>query len=383
MVVNDPAFFLSHRREIARAAQARGWQVDLVTAPEPAAAVAEIRALGLGHHALEMARGQLSPLADLRLCAALARLFDQLKPDLVHLVTVKPVLWGGIAARRAGVPGVVAALSGLGMLFMDKGPRMRAIRSALAPLLRYGLNRPGVRLVFQNEDDRATVAALGVRTEGRAALVRGSGVDLARFDPERAPDRPPIVAMPARMLFVKGAGEFVAAARRLRAEGWGPETARFVYLGAADPANPSRVPEATRAGWEAEGAVEFWGHRTDIPDCLARATVVVLPSYREGVPKALLEAAAAGRPVVTTDVPGCRDAIRAGETGILVPPRDADALARAIAGLLSDPARARAMGRAGRALAERAFSVEDVVARHLALYDEVLGSDPCAASPVS
>ncbi|WP_285669712.1 glycosyltransferase family 4 protein [Paralimibaculum aggregatum] len=370
-MVNDPAFFLSHRLEIARAARDAGWEVWLVTPPEPAAAVARIRAEGFAHAAVEMGRGRIQPRRDIAVIGRLARLFREIRPDLVHLVTIKPVLYGGVAARLARVPAVAAAISGLGYLFISKGARARAIRAALVPLYRLALNRPCAAAIFQNADDRAVIEGLGVRPGGGVEMIRGSGTMLAAFRPEAAPETPPLVVVPARLLRDKGAREFVEAARLLRRRG---VAARFAWIGAPDPANPACVDAATRAGWEAEGAAEFWGQRGDVPEILARASLVVLPSYREGMPKALIEAAAAGRAVVTTDVPGCRDAIEPGVTGLLVPPRDGAALAEAIAALLADPARRAAMGRAGRALAERAFAVEDVAARHLALWERLLAA---------
>ncbi len=371
LVVNDPAFFLSHRREIALGARAAGWTVTLVTPAEPAEAVAEIRAMGFAHEAVEMGRGRIQPGRDIAVIGRLRALFRRLRPDLVHLVTIKPVLYGGVAARLAGVEAVVAAISGLGFLFISESAKARAIRASLVPLYRLALNRPRAAAIFQNAEDLATIGGLGVRPGGGVEILRGSGTDLARYRPEAEPEDPPLVVVPARMLRFKGAGEFVEAARILKARG---VRARMVWVGAPDPANPDSVDAETLAAWEAEGAAEFWGHRRDIPEILARASVVALPSYREGVPKALIEAAAAGRPVVTTDAPGNRDAIEPGETGLLVPVKDAPALAEAIAGLLADPARARAMGAAGRRLAEAVFSVEDVVARHLALYDRLAPS---------
>jgi len=369
MVVNDPAFLLSHRIEIATGARDAGFEVHIVTPTAPSAAVETIRSLGFAHHPVRMPRGRIAPGADLATIGALYRLFRRLAPDLVHLVTIKPVLYGGVAARLARVPAAASAISGLGYLFISESAKARALRTALAPLYRMALNRPGQRIIFQNQADRASLAGLGVGVEGRAVLIPGSGVDLAAYDADRPPDDPPIVVMPARMLIDKGAREFVAAAARLRAGGL---RARFVYLGEPDPANPASIGAAELARWQRAGDVEFWGHHRNMPVILGRAALVVLPSYREGMPKALLEAAAAGRTVVTTDVPGCRDAIEPGETGVLVPARNAGALASAIADLIGDPERRRAMGRAGRRLAERAFAVEDVVARHLALYRDLV-----------
>lgn len=378
MVVNDPAFFLSHRLAVGQAAEAAGWQVTLITPPEPADAVTRIRAEGFAHETLEMGRGQIAPLRDLGTLWRLMRAFRRLQPTVVHLVTMKPVLFGAIAARLAGVRAVVAALSGLGFLFISESAKARAVRAVMAPLLRFGLNRAGVAAIFQNTDDRTTIEARGVRPGAGVEMIRGSGTDLSRFAPDATPEDPPLVVMPARMLIDKGAMEFVEAAGMLRNR---RITARFAYLGDPDPANPACVPEAQQAAWQAAGVVEFWGHRADIPEVLARASLVVLPSYREGLPKALIEAAAAGRAVVTTDVPGCRDAIEPGETGLLVPVRDAAALADVMEALLTNPDRRTKMGRAGRALAERAFRAEAVAARHLEIYDRLTGQDrgqPCA-----
>lgn len=367
MVVNDPGFFLSHRLEIGQAAVAAGWRVTVVAPPEPAEAVARIEALGFETLALEIGRGKIAPLRDLATTFALWRLMRRVRPDLVHLVTIKPVLYGGIAARLAGLPAVMA-LTGLGFLFISDSLRSRLIRAVITPVMRWGTNRATVASVFENPDDRETIAALGVVPGAGVVMTEGSGVDLSRFDADAVPEEPPLVVMPARMLLDKGAAEFVEAARILKARG---VEARFAYLGAPDPANPASVPPEMLAGWEAEGVVEFWGFRRDIPDILARASLVALPSYREGLPKALSEAAAAARAVVTTDVPGCRDAIEPGVTGLLVPVRDAAALAEALGGLLADPARRAEMGRAGRRLAERVFRAEEVAARHVALYDRL------------
>jgi len=371
MVVNDPGFVLSHRIAIARAARMRGMEVHLVTPAEPAAAVAALRAEGFAHHPVPMARGRIAPLADMTIVLRLTRLFRALRPDIVHLVTSKPVLYGAEAARRAGVPAVVAAISGLGHLFSAEGARARALSAAVARLYVRALGRAEVRVIFQNAQDRAVLARHGLHPGDRAVLIPGSGVDLAAFDPGAEPVTPPEVVMAARLLHAKGVGVFAEAARRLIGGGL---SARFVCYGAPDPVNPGTVGAADLARWRAEGAVDLPGPTDDIPAAFARASLVVLPStYGEGLPKVLIEAAAAARPVITTDWPGCRDAILPGETGLLVPPRDPGALADTIAGLLADPARMRAMGAAGRRMAVERFAIEDVVARHLALYDDLLG----------
>ena len=364
-VVNDLEFFRSHRVALAEAAAGEGWEVHVAAPPDPAAA-ARLEGTEVGLHALRLDRHGTNPVAEAASLGATYRLFRRLRPEVVHLVTIKPVLYGGVAARMAGVPAVVSAITGLGYVFSQAGPRAGLIRQAVRPLYRLALGHPRQRVIFQNEADHAALAGLGARLEARAELIRGSGVDLDAFAPAAEPEGPATVVLPARLLREKGVAEFVAAARILRAEG---AEARFVVVGGAPEGNPSSVPAEDLAAWRAEGAVEFWDHREDMPEVMRRAHIVVLPSYyREGLPKVLLEAAASARPVVTTDWPGCRDAVEEGETALLVPPRDPDALAGAIRRLVGDAEARRRMGEAGRALAERAFSVREVARRHLDIY---------------
>jgi glycosyltransferase involved in cell wall biosynthesis len=368
-VVNDLSFFLSHWREIAVRAAAAGIDVHVAAGEDPEAR-ARVDALGFAVHALPLHRGRLSPLADLRLLCGLVRLIRSLQPDILHTVTIKPVIWGGIASRVARVPGAVSYISGLGYVFIAESPRASLLRWLVAALYRAALNHGNRRIIFENSSDRQEIARLGVSITGRDRIIRGAGVNLAEFRQLPEPDGTPVVLMPARMLNDKGAREFVAAARSLKGRGM---DVRFRYAGSPDRHNPASVSPETLADWQAEGLVEFLGHRNDMPELMAAAHIVALPSYREGLPRALIEAAACGRAVVTTDVPGCRDAIEPGETGLLVPVRDAEALADAIATLIEDPERRRAMGAAGRALAERAFRIEAVAAQHLDIYAELLG----------
>lgn len=369
-VVNDLGFFLTHRLPVAEAAAESRWEVHVAAPPDPVAAAA-LDGAGLRLHGLRLDRHGTNPLAEAASLGATYRLFRRLRPELVHLVTIKPVIYGGLAARLARVPAVVSAISGLGYAFSGREARARVIGRAVRPLYRLALGHPRQRVIFQNEDDREALARLGPRVAARAEVIRGSGVDLDVFAPAPEPEEPVTVLLAARLLREKGAAEFVAAARLLRAEG---VEARFAVVGDAPEGNPSSVSAEDLDSWRAEGAVELWGHRDDMPEVMRRAHIVVLPSYyREGVPKVLLEAAATARPVVTTDWPGCRDAVEAGETGLLVPPRDVEALAGAIQRLIADSKLRRRMGRAGRALAERAFCAHDVARRHLEIYRELAG----------
>ena len=318
-VVNNPAFFMSHRVPVALAAQRAGYEIHVATMDGPA--VAEIEALGMTHHAIPMTRSGKHPLQELGTLLALVRLFRRLRPDIVHLVTIKPVLYGGIAARLTRVPGMVAAISGLGFVFLSNSLKMRLVRAVVARLYRLALGHPNSRVIFQNASDRDLLKSLGAVRDGQVVLIRGAGVDLQAYRAVPEPPAPPVVVtMVARLLRDKGVQEFVQAARLLRERGV-PVTMQLV--GGVDAGNPtSATPEEVQA-WEREGCVRALGERSDVAGLYAASHIAVLPSYREGLPKSLLEAAACGRAVVTTDVPGCRDAIEPGETGVLVPVRRA------------------------------------------------------------
>jgi glycosyltransferase involved in cell wall biosynthesis len=305
----------------------------------------------------------------LQTLSGLRRIVKQMQPDVMHLVTIKPVLLGGLAARWLGVPALVSAVSGLGYVFMAHGLKARLRRAVVARLYALALGHRNQVVIFQNPDDRDTLIQASGLNPSKVAMIRGSGVDLQWFAQLPVPAGVPVVVFPARLLADKGVFEFVAAARLLRGQG---VAARFVLAGLVDAANPTSVTRAQMNAWAAEGVVENWGYRADMPQVLASATVVVLPSYREGLPKALIEAAACGRAVVTTDVAGCRDAIEPGVTGLLVPVRDSAALAQAIEQLLTNPEQGEAMGQAGRRLAEQEFDVKAVVDKHLAIYQRLL-----------
>ena len=363
-VVNDLAFLLSHRLAVARAAVDAGYEVH-IAAPEDIASERELAGSGFQLHRLGLHRHRTNPVAEARSFWEIYRTFRRLKPDIVHLVTIKPVLYGGIAARLARVPSVVSAISGLGYIFIGSSPRSRIFRVLVSPLYRFALGHRFQRVILQNDSDRRTVEGLGVNISGKVEMIQGSGVDLEVYAPVPEPEGPVIVVVPSRLLRDKGIVEFVEAARMLKRQG---SPARFVLVGDAPKENPSTIAQDVLETWKAEGVVEFWGYQRDMPEVFGQSHIVVLPSYREGFPKALIEAAACGRPVVTTDVPGCRDAIRAGETGRLVPVRDSAALADAMRGLIEDRQLRLKMGVAGRALAERAFSIEQVTRRHLDIY---------------
>lgn len=366
-VVNVDWFFLSHRLVLARAARDAGFHVTV--AARDTGRGDEIRREGLDFVPLRLSRDGTHIGAEIAAVQSLASLYGRLRPDIAHHVTIKPVLYGSLAARLHPRMAVVNAISGLGYVFSTQGRRM--VRTAARTAYRLALSGSRTRTIFQNPEDRDEFVGKRLVDESRTVLIRGSGVDPSRFIPAPEPAAEPVVMLASRMLWEKGVGEFVEAARALAARG---VRARFVLVGRADRDNPTGVPEAQLHEWQSEGVVEWWGERSDMPQVLSQATVVALPSfYKEGLPKILLEAAAAGRPIVATDIPGCREIVLPDHNGLLIPPRDAEALAAAVERLLADPELRARMAMAGRALVEAEFTEARVVGQTLALYRELLG----------
>jgi glycosyltransferase involved in cell wall biosynthesis len=366
-LVNDLRWFFTHRYPLAQAALSAGWLVH-VAAP-PSALAAELSGTGITFHPVPLHRGTVSLLAELKAMRALVRLYRAVRPTLVHHVTTKPVLYGAMAARLTGVPGVVNAVAGLGYIFMSDRWRVRPLRLAVTWMYRFVLGGRRSRLILQNPDDLAEFLGRRLVPPHSCVLIRGAGVDLQVFQPVPEPDGPVTFALIGRMLRDKGVADFVTAARMLQRE---DVSARFVLVGEPDAANPTSIPQATLERWVAEGVVEWWGHSHDVAAAMRRVHVIVLPSYREGLPKVLLEAAASGRPAVTNDVPGCREAVRDRVTGIIVPARDTAALAAAMRTLFEQAELRRRMGSAARALAEREFGVDKVVADTVRVYRSLL-----------
>lgn len=366
-VVNDAPFFLSHRLPLALAAQAAGYEVHVATPDSPLAVV--IQRHGLGFHAIRLHRSSTRVWKELRSIQSLVTLYRRLRPDLVHHVTIKPVLYGGLAARLTQVPAVVHAVSGLGHVFVAKGMGTSVLRTVVTRLYLLAFGHGNLKVIFQNPDDQALLKKMRLIRDDESVLIRGSGADMAVFTPQPEPEGVPVVVLAARMLWAKGVGEFVDAARSLREQ---KVPARFVLVGESDPGNPSAVPVWQLEQWHDSGLVEWMGACDDMPRVFREAHVVCLPSYREGLPKVLIEAAACGRPIVTTDAPGCREVVRHEENGLLVPPRDCIALAAALRRLILSPALREFLGRRGREIAVAEFSLEKVVDETLAVYQALL-----------
>ena len=377
IVEGHPTYFCSHRLPWARRAAAEGYDVH-VTALKTGGEDG-VREEGFPFHPIaDGARGQ-NPLSELGLIVRLGRLLRRLNPDLAHFITLRAVLYGALPARLVGVPAVLNSVTGLGVLFARDGATTRALRWGVVQALRVALAHPNQRATFQNPDDAALFTSRGLVRDDAALVTAGSGVDPERFACAPEPpvrDKGPVVMLPTRLLWPKGLGVFANAARRLRAR---DTRARFVIVGGTDPENPASAPKTTLRAWHRAGLVEWWGPQQpkDMPDVLRQAHVVCLPShYREGVPRVLLEAAATGRPVVTTDVPGCREIVHHGENGFLVPPKAPGVLADRIGQLLADRALRREMGTNGRARVVENFTAAQVAARITQAYGRLLAAAP-------
>jgi glycosyltransferase involved in cell wall biosynthesis len=370
-VVNTGSFFISHRLPLAVAARGAGFEVHVLTeADTDDAAILEAEQIVL--HRVPLERGGLSVLADLRYLMQVMRVMRVVKPDIVHNVTMKPVLYGTLAARLLGVRGIVDALAGLGYAFAHQSRWM--LSAALRLGLRVAFRCRRVCVILQNSDDLRLMNSLRVVRAQQAILIRGSGVDLDQYvvSPEDL-SREPLIVLPARLLRDKGILEFAEASALLAARGC---IARFAIAGPLDDSNPAALTREEIDDLLARYSVSWLGNVKDVAALYRQASIVCLPSYREGLPKALLEACAAGRAIVTTDVPGCREVVAHEVNGLLVPVRNATALADALQELIGDPQRRARFGMAGRRRAEEEFDLEGVVAQTLALYERILNPKP-------
>lgn len=366
VLVTEDWYFCLHWMHIAVAARAAGHHVTVAT--RVSAHGDRIREAGLDLVPIDLGRSGTNPLRDLVTMVRLTRLYRRLRPDVVQHIAVKPVLYGSVAARLAGVPAVVNTVAGLGYVFSSSELLARLLRPLVAFGYRLALAPRRHHLVVQNGDDLEFFVSHAGVDRRRAHVIRGVGVDIERFSPVAEPPGVPLVLLPARLLRDKGVAEFVAAACLLRERG---VPARFAIAGDRDPQNPGSVPEQQVEAWSGEGAVEFLGWQSDMAAVLRAAHIVCLPSYREGLPTALTEAAACGRPIVTCDVQGCREVVRDGDNGLLVPARDPLALADALERLITDTALRALMGARGRARALAEFSTGRIVGETLALYGAV------------
>ena len=366
-IVNEPWFFLSHRLPIASAAKEQGYTVHVAT--RAGETVKEITNMGFIHHEISLSRNGSGLLSEMTSLLGIWKLIQKVRPDILHLVTIKPVLYGGIASRLTPVKKVVAAVSGLGTLFLAEGTKAESKRKLGTWLYRLALGSKKTTVIFQNPDDKQLLVDLKAVKPEQTVLIRGSGIDLSAFSfsAENLLGKP-VVTFAARLLFDKGLAEYVEAIKLLNEK---EVEASYQIVGDLDLGNSTSASDKDLEQWRAIPNLTILGYQKDMATVFKHSNIVVLPSYREGLPKVLIEAAACGRAVITTDVPGCRDAIEANKTGLLVAVKNSEELANAIEKLATDSDLRVTMGTAGRQLAEEAFSIEQVIDQHLSIYQQI------------
>jgi glycosyltransferase involved in cell wall biosynthesis len=361
-----------------------GWQVVAVAPPDyfrtPEQYTQCFTEQGIRYIPISMSRSGINPFSALAALCQLIQIYRRVKPARAHHFTIKAVIYGSIAAQMAGVPTIVNAITGLGYVFTNETWKARFLRTIVTRVYRWVLRRSNVRMIFENPDNQRFFVTSRLIHDQQAVLIRGAGVDTGRFAPTPEPEGEPIILLAARMLWDKGVGDLVEAGRLLRE--WGVP-GQIVLVGGPDPGNPASISKTQLQAWHREGIAQWWGHQaSSMEKVWARCHIVALPSsYGEGVPTSLIEAAACGRPIVTTDAPGCREVVREGENGFWVPVRDIKALASALRILVENPALRACMGARGREIAVSEFSREKVIRETLAVYDQPDITGASASAP--
>jgi len=361
LVSNTSWYLYNFRLPLANALREKGDEVVLVSPVDKY--VNKLVDLGFKHLKLTMKRGGVNPVRDLLLLGQLFRIYKNEKPDLVHHFTSKCVLYGSLAAKMAGMIKVVNSITGMGYVFSGDGIKQRFLQPIVLAL--YKICLQGTQVIFQNEDDEKEFKQIGMFDVDNLHIIRSSGVDLKLFHPDIKPEGIPIIILAARMLRDKGVFEFVEAARILKER---KINSRMVLVGEPDPENPSSIPVGQLKAWAESNMIEWWGWKDDMVSVYSEANIVCLPSYREGLPKSLIEAAASSLPIVTTDTYGCRDVVGDGVNGYLVPVGDSTKLADALQKLIQNPGLRQKMGVLGRKMVERDYDLESVIHETLNVY---------------
>lgn len=367
LFANTDWYIYNFRFSLAQELRNQGHEVILLSPPGDFHEL--MQANGFQWIPFPLSRQSIKPFGELWTIWHLIRLYRRVRPDIVHHFTIKPVIYGSLAAHILHIRGIINSITGLGHLFIDTGARTRFLRTIAKVLYRISLRR--TQAIFENPEDRDIFIQNRLIKADQSHLIMGTGVDVEKFRPTAKHNGTPVVLFSSRMLVTKGLLEFMEATRLLKQKGI---KARFALAGRTDPGNPANIPQEHIDNWKDSGLLEWWGWQDDMPSTLAQADVFCLPSYREGVPNALLEAAACGLPIVTTDVPGCRDVVTHGVNGLLVPVRNAPVLADALETLLSDSKLRDQMGVAGREIAVNKFGLGKVNEETLLVYQRFLSS---------
>ncbi|MEJ5089245.1 glycosyltransferase [Sphingobacterium faecium] len=369
ILTNVDWFLISHRLILAKAAVAAGWKVYV--ACEDTGKAQDISVDGIEFIDFPFSRSGINPIEEFKLYKRFIKLYKEIKPDVIHQITIKPVVYGSIAAQKLNIKGVVNAISGMGYMFTKE--RLGLVQKVLLYLMKMGSNRNNVSFIFQNDDDLHALKLFGILENVKSInLIKGSGIDLNKFAYTELPDDLDRIKIlfPSRMLFDKGVRELIEASKLLKAKYH--DKIQFLLVGKADTDNKSAVSAEILNSWCDGDYVRWCGHIEDMVQLYKDAHIIVLPSYREGLPKSLIEACAIGRPIVTTDAIGCRDCVDEGVNGFKVAIRDSLGLANALEVLISNPQMRKEMGIAGRKKAEIEFDVQDVINKHLEIYSSYL-----------
>ncbi len=366
LAANTDWYLFNFRLSLARWLRTAGAEVVLVS--PNGKFVSDILADGFRWIEWNVGRKTTEPLHEFDAVRRLAAIYGREKPDLVHHFTIKPVLYGSLAARLANVPALVNSVTGLGFVFLNQSRKGAALRRVVLPLYRLAFSHRNLAVIFENPSDQQQFIDLKLISEEKTSVIQGVGVDVNRFLPLPEPSGMPIVLFPARMLLDKGLGTLIDAARILKET----HPVRVVLVGEPDPGNPATVDVDTLRAWQEAGLAEWWGFQAEMETVYAQAAVVTLPSLGEGLPTVLIEAAACGRAIVATDVPGCREVVEDGVNGLLVPPNDPTALAQALARLLDDTELRKRMGAAGRRRVEAQFADRLIITQIAEVYLRLL-----------
>jgi glycosyltransferase involved in cell wall biosynthesis len=367
LFANTDWYLYNFRLALIRHLRVQGHEIILLS--PPGEFQDQLKAQGFAWMPFPLSRQGINPLKEIQTLVSLRRIYRQVKPDVVHHFTIKPVIYGSFIARRLKIPGIINSITGLGHVFIDPGIVTRVVRFFTAWMYRISLR--GTQVIFENPTDRDIFIQNRFTTPAQTHLILGTGVDVEKFRPTEKSNAVPLVLFSSRLLATKGLFEFMDAIRILKAKGL---NARFAIAGTPDPGNPASISQGQLDSWRHESLAELWGWQDDMPAALAQADIFCLPSYREGVPNALLEACASGLPIVTTDVPGCRDVVQHGVNGLLVPPQDGKSLAGALETLLNDATLRSTMGNAGRQIALEKFSHVHIISHNMAVYDRVIAA---------
>ena len=366
LVANTDWYLHRFRSSFANFLRQQGNEVIFIS--PPGRFISEIKEQGFRWIEWHVGRQSVNPLVEVKAIWELARIYSLEGPSLVHLHTIKPVLYGSLAARLIKAPAVVHSITGRGYVFLGKDFKARFLKMLVKRIYRFALNSQSSVTIFENETDRNYFIGENLINSENSVVIEGVGVDINYYSFSPEPDGIPAVVLAGRMLWDKGVGTFVEAARLLRSK----ISARFILVGEPDVGNPASINSGLLKQWVDEGVIEWWGWQADMRSVFASCHIVALPSLGEGIPTILLEAAASGRPIVTTDVSGCRDVVVDGSTGLLVPLQDSSALAEALEKLVMDPDLRKVMGTAGREHVVQRFSSSKINRETYEIYRYIL-----------